>query len=367
MAKPSAGGGSPAWLSWLPRTSTSSTAAWRLRQQASAASTAGLRASAACRKSPSTTSRRTAGQKKGRQPLQVALRGARRHGNAVRAEGGGLAQVQVGDEQRALGGPPQRMLGQQVHGLAGQEHAQAAGQGVGETGLGNGAWPFISGAMVLQQRQGPRGLAYAARAAAGGIGLGAIGGLQRKSSVRRTAAVSSSTAGAGLPWVFRGRSGGSGGTRSCVRGSLAAPPASAASCSWASMRAMRSARCSLVSFSRKRSTMSGKANGLGRRSALTTSVCACMRRNAASSWATSSSWLSTSSSAWRSSRLLSSYLRNTSKNSCDEACSWRALRRSPGWLWKIRPETRAISRKRRRAISVALRLASTSCSRAWRA
>src|SRR2546429_3117334 len=50
----------------------------------------------------------------------------------------------------------------------------------GETGLGNGAWPFISGAMVLQQRQGPRGLAYAARAAAGGIGLGAIG--DRKST-----------------------------------------------------------------------------------------------------------------------------------------------------------------------------------------
>src|SRR5260370_28706615 len=42
---------------------------------------------------------------------------------------------------------------------------------------------------------------------------------------------------------------------------------------------------------------------------------------------------------------------------------YTTLFRSPGWLWKIRPETRAISRKRRLAISVALRLASTSCSR----
>lgn len=53
---------------------------------------------------------------------------------------------------------------------------------------------------------------------------------------------------------------------------------------------------------------------------------------AARSCGKSSSCCSTSRSAWRSSRLSGSYWRNTSKYSWAEACSWRALRCSPGRL-----------------------------------
>ncbi len=53
------------------------------------------------------------------QPRQVVARGAAGHGLAQRAVAGGLAQVQVGDEQRLARRPPQRVRGQQVQRLAG--------------------------------------------------------------------------------------------------------------------------------------------------------------------------------------------------------------------------------------------------------
>ncbi len=52
-----AGGGSPARTSWLPRTSVIDSAAWAARHCVNAACSAGTRPAAACRKSPSTTSR----------------------------------------------------------------------------------------------------------------------------------------------------------------------------------------------------------------------------------------------------------------------------------------------------------------------
>ena len=53
------------------------------------------------------------------EPREVLLRGAARHRLAQRAIGRGLADVQVGNEQHALAGPPERALGQQVEALAG--------------------------------------------------------------------------------------------------------------------------------------------------------------------------------------------------------------------------------------------------------
>lgn len=88
--------------------------------------------------------------------------------------------------------------------------------------------------------------------------------------------------------------------------------ASAACSSACTMRASRSARVSVLRRSRKRSTISGRANGVGRVRAWMDRVCACMPRSVRASRSMSSSFASSSARAWASSRLSGSYWANTS-------------------------------------------------------
>jgi len=55
--------------------------------------------------------RRPVMQQQSAEARQVFARGARGHGLAQGAVGGGFAEVKVGHKQHAAGGPPQRALG----------------------------------------------------------------------------------------------------------------------------------------------------------------------------------------------------------------------------------------------------------------
>ena len=105
----------------------SSIVACALRHATNASSSAATRPARACRKSPSTTRRasRRALDQRG-QPREVGGGRAARQRHAARAKRRGLAEMNVGDEQRALARPVQRALGVQRDALAaddGVEHA----------------------------------------------------------------------------------------------------------------------------------------------------------------------------------------------------------------------------------------------------
>ncbi len=149
--------------------------------------------------------------------------------------------------------------------------------------------------------------------------------------------------------------------------STVSPTGPAAASSSASMQAMRSASFSVLSFSRRNSTTSGKASGEGAsaragRAAARPARPACRPaggRPAPASApparpARAAGWPGRACGGPRRSRL-------------DDACNWRVLLRAPGQPWKISPATRAISRKRRSDSSPAFRLPSTSAARSrWR-
>jgi hypothetical protein len=64
--------------------------------------------------------RRTGAREERREPRKIRLRAAARKRNAARAERGSLAEMNVGDEERAGRGPVQRALGMQRHALPAQ-------------------------------------------------------------------------------------------------------------------------------------------------------------------------------------------------------------------------------------------------------
>ena len=89
----------------------------RARAIANVTSSAATRPLAAWRKSPSTTSaRRRCASSSARQPREVGGGRAARQRDAAGAERRRLAEVHVGDEQRALARPVQRALGEQLDG-----------------------------------------------------------------------------------------------------------------------------------------------------------------------------------------------------------------------------------------------------------
>ena len=319
MAMPSAAGGSPARLSWLPRTSVQASRAWRARQASSAASSGGVRACAACRKSPRNTICR--GAVRVDQPIearQVLLRGAAGHRLAQRAVGRGLAQVQVGDEQHALGRPPEGALGQQLQAFAGP--LDLAGSG------------FVDRHVAALADRCRRRAVSAPGDCPALKHDAASDRVQPAPSPARIAA--------------------------CT-----APPAAFSSC--ATMRAMRSATFSFDSFSRNRSTISGKRERARPRERLhARSCCVAHARQARAQAADLELLRQHLALGLASSRLPGRTCGTPRRTASDEACSCCAALRLAGIALEDQARRRARSRESAAAPARSqFRLASTSCSR----